>query len=393
MRIVFISNYFNHHQSSFSNEMYKLTKGDYFFVETVPFEKERREMGWKEDKKPSYVIQSYKTKADFEYCKKLAYNADAVIIGAADDKLIKERLKRGKLVLRYSERKYKNKKNMLELPFRAVKYYFSNDRYRNLYMLCASAYAAADFAKTGSLIGRTYKWGYFPEIRKYDNINCIIDKKLNNHIIWGARFIDLKHPESAVNLARHLRDEGYQFTMDLIGNGDMYEDIQLMIDKYGLNGYVKLKGTMTSHEVRNEMEKAQIFIFTSDFNEGWGAVLNEAMNSGCCAVASHAVGAAPFLIQDGKNGMIYQNGDDEDLYIKVKYLIDNPQIAKRIAKNAYLTIINEWNAEQAASRLMVLIEKMLEGIRNPDIFDSGICSRSEVIKNNWYTDNRRKLCR
>ena len=123
-----------------------------------------------------------------------------------------------------------------------------------------------------------------------------------------------------------------------------------------------------------------------------GAVLNEAMNSGCCAVASHAVGAAPFLIQDGKNGMIYQNGDDEDLYIKVKYLIDNPQIAKKIAKNAYLTIINEWNAEQAASRLMVLIEKMLEGIRNPDIFDSGICSRSEVIKNNWYTDNRRKLC-
>ena len=34
------------------------------------------------------------------------------------------------------------------------------------------------------------------------------------------------------------------------------------------------------------MEKADIFLFTSDRREGWGAVANEAMNSACALVVS-----------------------------------------------------------------------------------------------------------
>ena len=33
------------------------------------------------------------------------------------------------------------------------------------------------------------------------------------------------------------------------------------------------------------MEQADIYLFTSDRNEGWGAVANEAMNSACAMVA------------------------------------------------------------------------------------------------------------
>ena len=36
--------------------------------------------------------------------------------------------------------------------------------------------------------------------------------------------------------------------------------------------------------------------------EGWGAVVNEAMNSGCAVVADHMIGAAPWLIRQGENG-------------------------------------------------------------------------------------------
>jgi hypothetical protein len=37
---------------------------------------------------------------------------------------------------------------------------------------------------------------------------------------------------------------------------------------------------MPPEEVRVHMEQSNIYLFTSDFGEGWGAVLNEAMNSG-----------------------------------------------------------------------------------------------------------------
>ena len=48
--------------------------------------------------------------------------------------------------------------------------------------------------------------------------------------------------------------------------------------------------------------------------EGWGAVLNEAMNSGCACIASHAIGSAGFLIEHGENGFVYRDGDMDDFY-------------------------------------------------------------------------------
>ena len=94
-----------------------------------------------------------------------------------------------------------------------------------------------------------------------------------------------------------------------------------MIKKYHLQNCVSLCGSLSPEKVREYMVKSQIFLFTSDYNEGWGAVLNEAMNSACAVIASHAIGSVPFLINNKKNGLIYQNGQMEDLYRKVKVLL------------------------------------------------------------------------
>ena len=111
---------------------------------------------------------------------------------------------------------------------------------------------------------------------------------------------------------------------------------------------------MTPEQVRKYMEDAQIFLFTSDRNEGWGAVLNEAMNSACAVVASHAIGATPFLIEHQKNGLIYRDGDRKDLYKNVKRLLDCPQQRMELSKQAYKTIVDEWNAENAAEKVLKL---------------------------------------
>ena len=124
-------------------------------------------------------------------------------------------------------------------------------------------------------------------------------------------------------------------------------------------------GAMKPEQVRAYMEKSEIFLFSSDRNEGWGAVLNESMNSGCAVVASHAIGSVPFLLDNGKNGYIYKNGDMDDMYQKVKSLMDNPGKRREISKNAYTTIANEWNAENAASKLLVLAQALLNGEKSP----------------------------
>lgn len=225
--------------------------------------------------------------------------------------------------------------------------------------------------------------GYFPPVIKY-TINELLKNKDKKKILWMGRLIDWKHPEEAIEVALRLKKDGYDFTMDIGGTGSMYNEIITMIEKYKLTAYVKLLGAIPAKEVRKYMEKSGIFLFTSDFNEGWGAVLNESMNSGCAVVASHAIGSVPFLIEHNKNGLVYQSGKIDELYKKVKYLLDNPIEQEKLGKSAYETMFNVWNADVAAKRLINLEEQLLNGNRFPELYSDGPCSKAKVIKEDWF---------
>ena len=45
MQVVFVSNYFNHHQLSFCDALYELLEGSFCFLQTQPMEEERVKMG------------------------------------------------------------------------------------------------------------------------------------------------------------------------------------------------------------------------------------------------------------------------------------------------------------------------------------------------------------
>lgn len=355
MKVVFVSNYYNHHQSAMSEEFFKQTNGQYRFIQTEPMDEERRNMGWEQKDLPSFVIESYRDKETYKQCVDLINSADVVIAGSAPEKMIRKRIRSGKLVFRYSERIYKNKKKLLQLPLRFIKYHFDNYPYKNVYMLCASAYAARDYAITGMFKGKTFKWGYFPAVKKYENIEKLIDDKTPASILWVARLIEWKHPDASIRIARRLKQAGYKFRLSLIGNGELENKIREMIKAEGVEDCVQMLGAMSPEDVRKYMEQSEIFLFTSDFNEGWGAVLNESMNSACAVVASHAIGAAPFLIRDGENGFIYKNGDENDLFNKVKFLLDNTEKRKEMSLKAYKTMTETWNAENAVKNFIKLV--------------------------------------
>lgn len=364
MKVVFVSNYYNHHQAALSEAFYKLTGGNYFFIQTMPMETERKAMGWGKEELPVFVKESYVDEKAYQDCIALINDADAVIIGSAPNHFIKDRLKQRKLVFRYSERIYKNWKNVLTLPLRFIKYHTYNYGSKNVYLLCASAYAAKDYAKTFNYIGKSFKWGYFPEVKKYDDIEEIFKLKRPVSILWTARFIKWKHPEVPVKIAEMLKKEGYDFELNMIGDGVCREEIEKLIKKKNLEDRVHLLGAMSPEEVRENMERSEIFLFTSDRNEGWGAVLNESMNSACAVVACKSIGSVPYLIKDGENGFIYKHRDIKALYKKIKFLIDNPEERKEIGRQAYKTMTETWNAEVAVKNFLTVFEMMMKKTYN-----------------------------
>lgn len=376
MNIILISNFYNHHQNEISAELDKRTLHNFCFVETAVMNQERKQLGWSQNEKPEYVTSD---------CSKLCC-ADVAILGATPEKIAREAICRHIPTFRYSERPLKHGLEPLKYLPRWLRWHYRNPHGEPIYLLCASAYASGDYAKFGLFRNRAYKWGYFPETRHYSDIDALIQQKSRKRILWCGRFLDWKHPDDAIRVARMLKEDGLDFCMDFIGLGSTEESMHDLIAELDLESQVHILGSMSPKKVRDHMEASGIYLFTSDFQEGWGAVLNEAMNSGCAVVASHAIGAVPYLLKNEGNGLIYRSGDVASLYRKVRHLLMNPDEQLRLGKAAYHTIVNEWNAATAAERFVKLAEMVLTGEKSPNVYDSGPCSRAEILREDWFSE-------
>ena len=363
MTVTFFSSVLNHHQISFCEAMCASPDVDFTFVQMIDLTDERRAQGFNSYEKP-YVVYA---KAEPERARRLCIESDVVIAGVIEQSWVNERAALGKLTFVYRERFLKNAKSIFSPAFWKNGYlnYF---RFRNkeLYFLCASAYTARDTAAIFPRKEKKFKWGYFPIINKYDNADGIIDCKIPKTILWVGRFLDWKHPERAIELARRLSLSDIEFRLSFIGLGEMQDEMGRLIREYSLEDKVKILGQMPPDKVKEKMRESEIFLFTSDRKEGWGAVLNEAMSEGCACVAANDAGSTGFLIDDGVNGYSFDSVDEDKLFERVKLLLADDGLRKNIQKKAIETINREWCAEVATWRLLDFCRRKLCGDPSPN---------------------------
>lgn len=378
MTIVFVSVVLNIHQVGIADELYYLTNGSFWFIETGNTDGDNNKGGDSNTfKKRPYLIAgnnfAYKEKVN-----NLILNADVMIYGAAPLTYLKERVKTSKLTFLYSEHWFKQGWKNLFSPnlIKQMWLYHTKCHNKPLYLLGASAYAAKDFNLMGAFKDKAFKWGYFTQCPDL-NIENVLRDKSNDckiRILWCGRFIDWKHPEVMVSLAEKLRDLNIDFQINMIGTGTLYGKILLGVQEKGLKNYINLLGSMPNTEVTRIMQTQHIACFTSDRNEGWGAVLNEAMSRGCCPVSSIDTGSTPYLITNGVNGLSFNLRKENDLFNRVLWLIQNPKELERMTIEAYRTIHDVWSPQNAANNFYKLAESILNG--TPIIINNGPCSKA-----------------
>lgn len=381
-----MSNYINHHQMPVSRELNRLCReqgGSYAFIQTEPMEQERVAMGWGEENlMEEDFVRSYWE--DEKGCQRMIEEADAVIFGGCEDeRYIEARLEAGKPVWRYSEPLYKTGRYKFVSPRGLRKKYHDHTRYRKkrVYLLCAGAYVAGDFRLVGAYGGKRFRYGYFPAFRQQDPEKLMAGKDQASQgqlrLLWAARMIDWKHPETALQVAAGLRELGIDFRMDIIGGGTLAQEMQEQARTLGLERQVFFLGYRSPEETRGYMEKAHIFLATSDRQEGWGAVVNEAMNSGCALIAGKGMGAAPYLIRHGENGYMYDHRNPRQATELARELAKDAALRRRLGSAAYETVRTLWNPQVAAQRLYACITAEIAGQELPE-YEEGPLSRDLI---------------
>ena len=385
MTITFFSNFFNHHQKPVCDIFYEQLGNNFTFVSTIPMPESFAKGGYENYSKVSYNLLSYIGDKEYAQAKKLSIESDIAIYGPAPLEFVLDRMKANKHTFRYLERFFK-KGNYQKFDYRIINHllkYHTRYRNKNVYLLCASAYTANDFSWVYAYPKKKIKWGYFTEI---DNINIAEvlkirdDKKIK--ILFVARLIKLKHPELVIEMAKSLKSKDISFQLDIVGTGPMLNLLKSKVNEHNLEKNVIFAGNMPNAKVLKKMRSSHIFLFTSNRMEGWGAVLNEAMGNGCCVVASHVIGAAPFLIKNGENGLIFKSGNAKDLTDKVERLINDKGLREKIAINAYDTMKNIWSPENAAYSFLLLCKSLLNK-ENIEISE-GPGSIANPTPSNWH---------
>ena len=378
MRLVFFINYLNSHQVYLMDEFYTLLGDSFHCITTLPRSSEELKGGADFSTRP-YCILATESITNREYALRMAREAEVCVFGACSQEYANERTRFGRKGLSFEmgERWLKRGLiNVLSPTFRRwyvnyLKYY----RHHPFYKLCCSAYTAPDDLRLHVYKGRHYKWGYFTQVSPFDDDRPLCENSPRTiSIMWCARFLKWKHPELVIELARKLKDRGYYVHFEMYGDGPERKSTECLCSQLGVQKMVSFKGSLPNEMILQAMRNSDIFLFTSDKNEGWGAVLNEAMSSRCAVVSSDAVGAAPFLIRDGENGFLFRSERLQSLYEKVIYLLDNSEIRNKVAERGYQDMLHVWSPRSAARNLIQLIDD-LEAGREPTV-QQGPCSKA-----------------
>ena len=346
---VFLSNFFNHHQSDLCDELYLLLDKDFLFIETETIPEERKKLGYREIKRP-YVISSDFFNLNKEKYQKIIDSCDVVIIGSAPDELLSFRKHENKIVFKYSERIFKSLFDIFKFPIRLLK---TKQYGKRSYLLSAGPYCKQDYRFLGLYRNKAFKFGYFPLFEDVKDVDSLISKKEKQSLVWCGRLISWKQPWLALNCVYRLKKKhNILCHLTIIGTGPLQDKLLRIAQRYHINDQINFLGSIPFNEVREYMKNNQIFLFTSRRNEGWGAVLNEAMNSCCVCVASKQAGSSKYLINDNDNGFLFNSSSKKSLESALIKAIKSDHAF--VGKNAYFTIKNEWSAKVAASNLVAL---------------------------------------
>ncbi|PRC48658.1 colanic acid biosynthesis glycosyltransferase WcaL, partial [Mycobacterium sp. ITM-2017-0098] len=126
-----------------------------------------------------------------------------------------------------------------------------------------------------------------------------------------------------------------RITLDLIGDGVLRQDLEALVDRWGLQERVRFRGSCSEDVVRAALDTADLFVLPSIVAddgqmEGLPVVLMEALACGVPTVATELSGI-PEIVVDGVTGLLAPPGDAASLNRTLTAMIERGSAAVEFA--------------------------------------------------------------
>lgn len=174
--------------------------------------------------------------------------------------------------------------------------------------------------------------------------NKIERKESSLNILTIGRFTFQKGYLIGLLAIRKLVEKGLDIKWNIIGDGELYEEIVFHIHTLQLQKHVFLLGKKNKNEVNEWINLSDVFLLTSVY-EGIPNVVLEAMAMELPVVTTNC-GGVDEVIEHGKDGFITELYDSDKIAEYLEYLYCNREARENMGKMARVKILNEFTLQR-----------------------------------------------
>ncbi len=185
----------------------------------------------------------------------------------------------------------------------------------------------------------------------------ILKNKIKKFILVGTIQEGKGQKDLVLAVDKLVKENINEFQVYFMGmkEENYFSEIEQLIMEKHLESYIHYIGM--SKDVKSHMLEADIS-FVCSKNEAFGRVTIESMLCGCLVIGANTAGTRELII-DGKTGLLYQQGNFEDLAQVIKYALENSDKANLIAKEASKYASHKYNASLNADNIYKLYQSIL----------------------------------
>lgn len=142
-----------------------------------------------------------------------------------------------------------------------------------------------------------------------------ITKSLSTQFVFVGSLSPRKNPISLIKAFSTIKCGVIRF----VGDGELKSQILEEIEKNNLLKNIYIEGTVSINHIPDYLYNSDVLVLPS-LHDGWGAVINEALQAGCYVICSDSCGACMLLDKNPKLGSIFKTGDEKELAECLKYV-------------------------------------------------------------------------
>ena len=149
------------------------------------------------------------------------------------------------------------------------------------------------------------------------------------NIIFVGRLSYVKGVDILIKAFKEVEKRNDNIGLTIVGDGEDREKLINLSKKLNVSDKVKFVGRQSN--VIQWLDNANIFVYPSIWEEGFGISVVEAMARGCIPIVSNRGGLAE-IVKNGKNGIAFNKNDSKELASAIEKILnmDNEEKKKII---------------------------------------------------------------